>query len=688
MAELLLELLSEEIPAGMQKQSTQDLKRLFLSALAESRLECVTLESYVSPRRLVLFADGLPNQQEDFVEDRKGPSVNAPSKAIKGFLRANGLSNINEAEVRNTNKGDFYFHVLRHEGLPVRDILGGIISSVLSTFPWPKSMRWADYNERWVRPLESILFIFDGSVVPLSFAGVNSSNKTKGHRFHSSEEIIITDFADYLNKLEQAKVMVDGSRRKDKITNAVNVLAEKENLTFQEDLGLLQELSGLVEWPVPLIGTIDKEFIDLPHEVLHSAMRKHQKYLALYEPDGSLANRFAIISNIETENNGHSVVEGNERVLRARLSDAKFFWDNDLIATLESKLEKLSERIFYNELGTMLDKTERVEKLCNILASNLSGVNKKDLARAARLSKADLCTGLVGEFPDLQGIMGCYYASNDGESQPVCLAISQHYSPQGPSDEVPVLPESICLALADKIDTLVGFFGISKRPSGSKDPFALRRTALGIIRIILENNLRFFLKDLFSYSYDTYGLAMKLQKDDLVEHLLVFFHERFKVYLKDNGFSTSLIISVLSLSNSDDLVELRERINAIKLFLSSDDGNNLLSAYKRAANIVRIEHKKDQKDYISIFEENNLDAPQAISLFRSLEQVEEQVKKNLDNEKFDLAMLSLASLRQPVDLFFEKVTVNSENKAERLANLGLLSQIGRLMNKVADFSAI
>ena len=688
MADLLLEILSEEIPARMQSRAADDLKRLIGDALSGAGLSCERLDVFSGPRRLTLSAHGLPKAQADVTEERKGPSVDASDKAIQGFLKANGFGSVGDTEVRELPKGKFYFAIIQRKGRPTAEVIKEIIEGALAALPWPKSMRWGTGNTRWVRPLHSLVCLFDEAVVPVAFAGRIAGDTTIGHRFMAPNTITVTGFDDYVAKLEAAKVIVDPTKRRSVIAGGIHDATQTANLSVADDPALLDEVTGLVEWPVPLLGTIDESFMDVPPEVLTSAMRKHQKYFAIQTKNGEFANRFALVANIETTDGGKAIIDGNERVLRARLSDAKFFWGQDRKQTLASRVEKLNERVFQADLGTVFDKVQRLESLALSFAKHVDGADKKAIKRAALLCKADLSTGMVGEFPDLQGLMGRYYAQHDNEPDVVCNAIAEHYSPLGPSDSCPSAPVSVNIALADKIDSLVGFFAIDQKPTGSKDPYALRRAALGVIRLILENDLRLPLNEMFQASYRTFGSALKIDADNVVEDLLSFFADRLKVHLKEKGVRHDLITSVFAAGGEDDLVRLMKRVDALGQFLDTDDGTNLLTAYKRAANIVRIEEKKDGTSYAGKDTTKDLTAADAKTLVSQIKTVEQTVHKALGDEDFTSAMAGLASLRQPVDVLFDRVTVNADNAKERVANLGLLARIGATMDQVSDFSKI
>ncbi len=684
MAELLLEIFSEEIPARMQARAADDLARLLGDGLKAQALNAGRIEAHAGPRRIVVVADGLPETQPDSAEERKGPQVGAPDQAIQGFLKASGLPSLDQAEIRELPKGRFYFAVVKRPGRATAVVLREIIEAALPQLPWPKSMRWADNPTRWVRPVQGILCVFGGQVVPVSFAGRTARDETFGHRFLAPAALKVKDFADYKDRLAKAHVVVEAAARTRVIVAELAKLAAAEKLTVQDDPGLLAEVTGLVEWPVPLLGTIDAAFMDVPAEVLTSAMRKHQKYFALSTADGKLANRFGVIANMTTADKGAAIVAGNERVLRARLSDAKFFWVQDRKEKLESRVEKLKERVFHAKLGTVFDKVDRMGPLSEWLERSVPGA--KDTRRAAYLAKADLSTGMVGEFPDLQGIMGRYYALHDGEKPAIADAIAQHYSPLGPQDRCPSAPVSVVVALADKIDSLVGFFAINEKPTGSKDPFALRRAALGIIRLILENKLRLPLLAAFEYALGAYDA--NADKAKIARELLDFFADRLKVHLKEAGVRHDLVSAVFALGNEDDLLRLIARVEALSAFLATDDGANLLVAYRRAANIVRIEEKKDGASYKADVAVGDLGAPEAEALLKALAAAETHVDAALAKEDFVAAMGALAVLRRPVDAFFDKVTVNTDQPAQRMARLGLLARIGAATGRVADFAQI
>jgi glycyl-tRNA synthetase beta chain len=684
MAELLLEILSEEIPARMQARAAEDLKRLVTDKLKAAGLAFGKAESFVTPRRLALVVDGLPVASPDISEERRGPRVGAPEAALQGFLKAAGVP-LDQCEQRDTGNGTFYFAVIKKSGQQTAVLLPDLIRGVVrSDFPWPKSMRFPAATYRWVRPITSVVALFDGRSLALDLDSVAVGDTTYGHRFLDPARFPVASFADYKTKLRSAKVILDQSERRAMIASGLAATAAKAGLSVKDDQGLLEEVMGLVEWPNVLIGAIDDAFMDLPPEVLTTTMRAHQKYFACLNAAGDLAPRFLVVANIETADSGKAIVAGNERVLRARLSDAKFFFDQDRTATLESRVSKLADRTFYAGLGTMRDKSARLGHLAQWLAG-FTGADSNHAERAGRLAKADLTTLMVGEFPELQGIMGHYYLLHDKRPLEVARAVADHYAPQGPDDSCPSAPVSVAVALADKIDTLVGFFGIGEKPTGSKDPFALRRAALGAIRLILENQLRVRLLQVFAEARAGYRGILKT---DPAADLLAFFADRLKVYLRDKGIRHDLIEAVYALGE-DDLVRLVKRTEALDSFLKTDDGANLLTAYRRAANILRIEEKKDGVKYDNdpISEQFSEDAETTLQ-YALVAVWERDVAPALHKEQYENAMASLSKLRQPVDAFFDKVTVNTPDPRLRINRLNMLSAIVRAMGNVADFSKI
>ena len=693
MAELLLELLSEEIPARMQARAADDLKRLVCVGLLDAGLEFESAKAYVTPRHLALVVAGLPEKQKDIKEEKKGPKVGSPEQALAGFMKGNGLSDISEAEVRTLDKGDFYFAVVEKKGEETAAVLPGLLEKALLALPWPKSMRWGTGNLAWVRPIHGLTCVFDGKPVAFDFGGVLAGASTVGHRFLSPDAFEVKDFADYQKKLTAAKVMLDPAERRQLIKAEADKLAAAEGLTVKDDPGLLDEVTGLVEWPVVLMGSIDDAFMDVPPEVLTTAMRSHQKYFSCLDADGKLAPRFIVVANTETQDGGKAVTAGNERVLRARLSDAKFFWDQDRKQSLASRAPALSDVVFHAKLGNLDEKVDRMQALAADLAGSVPDADKDQVRSAARLAKADLTTGMVGEFASLQGVMGRYYALHDDESAEVAEAIADHYSPQGPGDQCPTAPVSVAVALADKIDTLVGFWAIDERPTGSKDPFALRRAALGVIRLIIENNLRLSLYEVFGKAYDLFpeayqGKALVATKWNVASDLVSFFGDRLEVHLKGKGTRHDLIAAVFSLKGENDLVRVLARVSALSGFLDTEDGANLLTAFKRAANILRIEEKKDGRDYVGDADPAAFSQAEEKTLFETLASVKDTATAAIDNEAFEQAMAALATLRGPVDAFFDEVTVNADEPDLRENRLKLLSHIRSVMGDIADFSKI
>jgi len=687
-AELLLELVSEEIPARMQARAADDLKRLVCDGLTAARLGFDRTEAFVTPRRLALVVDGLPPGQPDISEERRGPRSDAGPAAIDGFLKSVGLTR-DAVEARETPKGTFLFATVARAGRPTPEVLVEVVADALARLPWPKSMRWGSETVRWVRPLQAIVCLFDGKVGPVGFGARTAGAETRGHRFLAPAPFAVSGFADWRERLRSARVIVDREERKALIRDGAAALAAAEGLRLRADEGLLDEVTGLVEWPVPMLGSIDAAFLDVPPEVLITAMRAHQKYFSLEDEAGRMAPRFVVVANTEGSDGGRAIVAGNERVLRARLSDARFFWDSDRAVTLESRLPRLGERIFHARLGTDRERSARLEALARRLAPACHA-NPDLAARAARLAKADLTTGMVGEFPELQGVMGRYYAMHDGEHPAVAKAIGQHYAPQGPADTCPTARVAVSVALADKLDTLVGFFGIGERPTGSGDPYALRRAALGVIRLVVENEIRLPLGDAFAAAgagYRNDGVADFASEPVLTAQLLEFCADRVKVHLRTAGVRHDLIGAVLA-GGEDDLVRLLARVRALEDFLATDDGANVLTAYKRASNIVRIEEKKDRKSYDGRADDGLLAQAEEVALFRALDVAHGQIGPLLTEERFGEAMAVIAGLRGPVDAFFDHVTVNCEDAAVRANRLRLLAQIRAALLGVADFSQI
>ncbi|MSP43739.1 MAG: glycine--tRNA ligase subunit beta [Alphaproteobacteria bacterium] len=674
MAELLLELFSEEIPARMQARAAQDLQRLISEGLKGVGLAFDTIHSYVTPRRLCLHATGLPLTQPDREEERKGPRTDAAEKAVQGFLTSTGLR-LEQLQKRATGKAEFYFAVTASKGQPAQAVIAGIIEKTVREFPWPKSMRWGAGTLRWVRPLHSILCCFDGKPLAFEIDGVKAGDATRGHRFMAQDIIRVRDFSEYKAALEKAFVLLDPGARKARILQQATALAAAEGLELITDDALLDEVAGLNEWPTALLGKFDEAFLEVPPEVLRTTMRTHQKYFSLRDAtSGKFAPRFIVVANLLAADGGKMIIEGNQRVLAARLSDAKFFWDQDRKQTLESRLDGLKGMVFHARLGSVYDKVLRNMGLAEALAALIPGTDKKLAARAARLAKCDLTTQMVGEFPELQGIMGRYYALADGERAEVADAIRDHYSPAGPSDACPAAPIPIAVAMVDKMDTLISFWQINEKPTGSKDPYALRRAALGVIRIILENGLRLNLTPLFG---------------DQAADLLAFFADRLKVHLRERrGMRHDLIDAVFALGGQDDLVLLVKRAEALNEFVGAEDGAILLAAYRRAVNILRIEEKRDNRSYDHQADPARFRQEEEHALFDAIAEVAAEAEAAAEREDFTAAMSAMTRLRGPVDAFFDKVTVNADDAELRVNRLLLLSRIRAALETVADFSKI
>ncbi|MCA8930112.1 MAG: glycine--tRNA ligase subunit beta [Alphaproteobacteria bacterium] len=696
MAELLIELLSEEIPARMQEQAARDFQGAVVKRLQDAHLAFEGAKAYVTPRRLALVVEGLAERQPDRTEERKGPRVGAPDKAVEGFLRAAGLASLDQCEQRTVGKAEFWFAVSKIEGQATAAVLPAMIADAIRALPWPKSMRWADGAFRYVRPLQRINVVFGGQPLAGSLdlgGGLGErafGAETEGHRFMARGPIPIENFAQYKQALLDHKVMLDQDERKAKIAGGLETAAAAENLALRPDPGLLNEVTGLVEWPVVLVGRIDREFMDLPPEVLTTSMREHQKYFALETTDGRLAPRFAVVANRETADGGKAVVAGNERVLRARLSDAKFFWDQDRRHSLASRVPALENVVFHARLGTLGARTLRIAALAGMLAKFIPGCEADKAMEAGTLAKADLTSGMVGEFPELQGVMGRYYARGEGLNAAVADAIAEHYAPQGPNDACPTAPVSVAVALAEKIDTLVGFFAIDEKPTGSRDPFALRRAALGVIRLILENGLRLPLRNAFLYAHEAYGgmLSGEHSADETASALLDFFADRLKVHLREQRVRHDRVAAVFNLEAQDDLVRLMAQVAALSAFLDTDDGANLLTAYRRAGNIVAIEEKKDGARQSGLPDERLFAETAEAALADALNAASAGLSLALKAEEFDGAMELLARLRGPTDAFFDQVTVNADDPALRANRLKLLGQMTDTMSQVADFAVI
>jgi glycyl-tRNA synthetase beta chain len=684
MPELLLELLSEEIPARMQGQAARDLERLAREKMAEAGLLPEALTAFAGPRRLTLAAEGLPPAQSDRTEERKGPRVGAPDQAIEGFLRSTGLT-----REQMTERDGVYFAVIAKKGRPTSEIIAEMVEAIVRSFPWPKSMTSGGSKLRWVRPLRRILCTFDGEVVPINIDGIKSGDLTQGHRFMGSRQAFrARTFEQYADGLASNFVVLDAAERKMRITEAARTLCFARNLELVEDEGLLEEVAGLTEWPTPILGDMDPEFLDLPPEVIRTSMRVHQRYFAVRNPETQkLAPHFLAIANIEATDGGKTIAEGNARVLTARLKDARFFWENDKAksadgaANFDRWLEKLKGVTFHAKLGTMYERIERITALAREIAP-LVNVDQHIAGEAARLAKADLASGMVGEFPELQGIMGGYYASEAGLAGEIAEAVRDHYKPVGPSDAVPSAPVTSAVALADKLDTMAGFFAIGEKPTGSRDPYALRRAALGVIRILVTGGIRAPLKQLFAKAKAPTAIPV----DELVD----FFADRLKVQLRDEGKRHDLVDAVFALGD-DDLVRIVARVEALDGFLTTEDGKNLLAGFKRAANILKAEAKKNPTEaegYSGPVDPSLLSAPEEKALHAALGSAGPKVAVEVEAERFEAAMAALAGLRGPVDDFFDRVLVNADDAAVRQNRLRLLAQVQRAMGQVADFSLI
>jgi glycyl-tRNA synthetase beta chain len=742
MPDLLLELFSEEIPARMQARAAEDLRKLVTDKLVAEGLVYEGANAFVTPRRLALTVHGIPQRQPDLKEERRGPRVGAPDQAVQGFLKGAGLSSLREAKIeRDAKRGEFYVALIEKPGRPAIDVIAEFLPVMIRTFPWPKSMRWGKRSEKsssvaWVRPLQSIVATFgleteEPEIVRFDVDGIASGNVSRGHRFMAPADFTVRRFADYEAKLRDAKVVLDADRRKDVILTDAKNLAFAQGLELVEDPALLDEIAGLVEWPVVLMGSFEESFLTIPPEVIRATIRNNNKCFMVRDPaTGKLANKFVPVANIEAPDGGEIIVAGNERGIRARLSDAKFFYKTDLKTKLEDRLPKFEAIVFHEKLGTQAERIARIERLAAELAP-LVGADVAKVRRAAKLCKADLLTEVVGEFPETQGLMGKYYALAQGEDGSVAAACEDHYKPQGPNDLVPADPVAVAVALADKIDTLVGFWAIDEKPTGSKDPYALRRAALGVIRILLESGHRLHLADLFldallpfrlaevhkEAGADRERFAGAANRADLREFperwgeyisarggvvrareetiaqgirrdLLAFFADRLKVQLREQGARHDLVDAVFALDGQDDLVLIVRRVEALGKFLDTDDGKNLLAGFKRAANILRIEEKKDGTAYDGAVDAGLLKEGEEKALAKAVAQAKSDAGAAVAKEDFSAAMTAMAKLRPAVDAFFDKVTVNADDKTLRANRLKLLNEIRAATRAVADFSRI
>jgi glycyl-tRNA synthetase beta chain len=704
MPDLLLELFSEEIPARMQAKAADDLRRMVTDKLVAEGLVYEGAKAFATPRRLTLTVHGIPARQSDLKEERKGPRVGGPDAAITGFLKATGLASLDEAKIqRDPKKGDFYIALIEKPGRATLDVLADMLPVIIRTFPWPKSMRWGERSARpgalsWVRPLHSIVATFgmeteEPEVVKFAIDGIEAGQTTYGHRFMAPAAISVRRFEDYEAKLQAAKVVLDPARRKDVILADAKQLAFAQGFELVEDQVLLDEVAGLVEWPVVLMGSFDKEFLAIPGEVIRATIRNNQKCFVVSDPKtGKLTNKFILTANIEASDGGKAIVAGNERVIRARLSDAKFFYETDLKTGLEERLPKFDGIVFHEKLGTQGARIGRMIKLATKIALYVDADREK-VETAARLAKADLLTEVVGEFPEVQGLMGRYYATAQGQDPAVARAIEEHYKPLGPNDSVPSDPTSIAVALADKIDTLVGFWFENEKPTGSKDPFALRRAALGVIRLLLANELSLALSELIEYSWYEHahrgsGVTSWNKKEVLTSDILAFFADRLKVQLREQGARHDLVDAVFALEGQDDLLMVVRRVEALGKFLDTDDGKNLLAGTKRAANILRIEEKKDGKAYDGAPDAALYSLDEEKTLAKAIDQVKVEASAAVAREDFAAAMSAMAKLRPAVDAFFDKVKVNDDDPKVRENRLKLLNEIRAATRAVADFSKI
>jgi len=690
MADLLIELFSEEIPARMQARAREDLKKLVTDGLVEAGLTYASAGAFSTPRRLVLSVDGLTAESRAVREERKGPATTAPVQAVEGFLRSTGLT-LDQLERRADKKGEAFYAVIEKPGRAASVIVAEVLEGVIRNFPWPKSMRWGNGSLRWVRPLQSILCILTDEtgahVVPLTVDGIAAGNTTEGHRFMGIGRFTVSGFDDYAVKLKRAKVVLDAAEREAAIWQGAQNLAFAAGMEVVPDPGLLAEVAGLVEWAVPLMGRIAEAFLDLPPEVLQTSMKEHQKFFSVKNPKTGRIEGFVTVANIEAADGGAVILKGNQKVLSARLSDAKFFWENDLRVAkggMGEWVEGLKSVTFQAKLGSQADRVERIAALAREIAP-LVGADAEDAERAARLAKLDLRSAMVGEFPELQGVMGRYYALEAGEKPAIADAARDHWRPKGESDSVPTEPLSVAVALADKIDTLTGFWAIDEKPTGSKDPYALRRAALGVIRLVLGNGVR---KPLFELARK--GMALNAAVDTLTptQDLIGFFHDRLKVTLRDQGISHDIIDACLAMPGNDDLTLLVKRAEALAAVMKTEDGANLLQGYKRANNILTQAEAKDGVEYSYGADVKFAETDEERALFAALDAAEATITPAMVREDFATAMAAMAALRAPVDAFFTAVQVNAENEIIRRNRLNLLSRIRAICSGVADLSRI
>lgn len=707
MPDLLLELFSEEIPARMQAKAADDLRRMVTDKLVAEGLVYDGAKAFATPRRLALTVHGIPARQPDLKTERRGPKIGAPDAAVQGFLKATGLKSLDEAKIQRDPKGDFYIGLIEKPGRDAIEVLAEILPVIIRTFPWPKSMRWGARSGKpgslsWVRPLHAITATFgmeteEPDVVKFEVDGIEAGQTTYGHRFMAPAAISVRRFEDYEAKLKAAKVILDPQARKDIIFADAKELTFAQGFELVEDQVLLDEISGLVEWPVVMMGSFEPEYLAIPDEVIRATIRNNQKCFVVRDPNtGKLTNKFVLTANIEAADGGKTIVAGNERVIRPRLSDAKFFYETDLKTKLEDRLPKFEQIVFHEKLGTQAARIKRIERLAAEIAP-LVGADVAKAARAAHLAKADLLTEVVGEFPEVQGLMGKYYALAQGEDASVAAACEEHYKPQGPADRVPTDLVSAAVALADKIDTLVGFWVIDEKPTGSKDPYALRRAALGVIRLLIENGIRLNLTKVFDRHYDTVleSIAQRLRSAGGTFgvgtgslDLLPFFADRLKVQLREQGARHDLVDAVFALGGQDDLLMIVRRVEALGKFLDTDDGKNLLAGIKRASNILSIEERKDKRTFGGAPVAALYSLGEEKALAKAIGEVKVEASAAVAKEDFAAAMSAMAKLRPPVDAFFDKVRVNDDDAKVRENRLKLLNEIRSATRAVADFSKI
>lgn len=748
MPDLLIELFSEEIPARMQAKAADDLKKLMTDGLVDAGLTYAAAQAFSTPRRLALEIDGLTAESPTVREERKGPRTDAPEKAIEGFLRGAGVTR-DDLEVRDDKKGQVYFAKIEKPGRAASEIISETLEKTVRNFPWPKSMRWGAGSMRWVRPLHSIVCVLSdetgAQIVPVDIDGIQAGDITKGHRFMGPEAFRVVGFDDYEAKLKRSKVILNAEERAETIWHDATNMAFAAGLEVVDDKGLLKEVAGLVEWPVVLMGTINEEFLELPPEVLQTSMKEHQKFFSVRNPKTGRIERFITVANRETTDNGATILAGNQKVLSARLADAKFFWENDLRVAksqnMQPWLDSLSNVTFHNKLGSQRDRIERISALSRKLAA-VTEVDPKLAEQAAEIAKADLSSEMIYEFPELQGLMGRYYAKAAGFPDEAAAACEEHYQPLGPSDDVPELPVSATVALADKLDTLTGFWAIDEKPTGSKDPFALRRAALGVIRIVLAKDLRLSLDHFIDGQLlvhkiaahkagdDEKGLkALESTLDEIADHgvfgaafrmvldrldgddapdmsagsplrtvgdqlpdastdLLAFFHDRLKVYLRDQGIRHDVIDACLAMPGYDDLALLVRRATALSETLRTEDGENLIQTFRRANNILTQAEEKDGVEYSYGADVKFSETDEEKALFAALDAAEKAIEPAMEAEDFSSAMTSMAGLRAPADAFFEAVQINSDNPVIRRNRLNLLSRIRQICLSVADLTKI